>query len=137
MANESSRTERDRPLQGAGIGELFGQLIHQTTDLLKAELELARAETRAGIQSAISRIGMMLAAAVFGMVAVGCFAASLVLALATRLEPWSAALIVGGVLMVVALGVVMAARSIGEKKPLAKTRKTLKEDVQWAKDEAA
>jgi len=139
MAHEASRPQGagERPLQGAGIGELIGQLVHQTSELLKTEVELARAEVRTGMQSAISAIGMMLVAAVFGMVAVGCLAASLVLALAQRLEPWSAALIVGAVMLVLAFGVVMAARSMQKKKPLEKTRKTLKEDVQWAKDQAA
>ena len=139
MAQESKRPEPagERPLQGAGIGELLGQLFRQTSELLKTELELARAETRASIQSAVSMMVMMLTAAVFGMVAVGCFAASMVLALSKRLEPWSAALIVGGVLLVVAFGLVMVARSKQKEKPLAKTQKTLKEDVQWAKERAA
>ena len=143
MANESSRAGvpggagSERPLQGAGIGELLGQLLRQTSELLKTELELARAEMRTSIRSVVSTMVMMLTAAVFGMVAVGCLAASLVLALAKRLEPWSAALIVGVVLLVVALGIVMVARSKHKEKPLAKTQKTLKEDVQWAKERAA
>ena len=139
MAHESSRagSPGERPLQGAGIGELIGQLFRQTSELLKTELELARAEMRTTVQSAVSMMVMMLMAAVFGMVALGCFAASLVLALSQRFAPWSAALIVGAVLLVVAFGLVMAARSKQKEKPFETTQKTLKEDVQWAKERAA
>jgi len=139
MSNESSRPEgaASRPLQSAGTGELLGQLFRQTSELLRTELDLARAETRTTIQAAMAGLVGMLTAAVFGMVALGCFAASLVLALSQRLAPWSAALLTGGILLVIAVGLVLAAKTMQRKKPLEKTQKTLKEDVQWAKERAA
>ena len=48
-----------------------------------------------------------------------------------------AQLAAGGLLLVVAFGIVMAALSMKREKPLAKTQKTLKEDVQWEKERAA
>lgn len=139
MAQESKRPETagERPLQGAATGELLGQLFHQSSELLKKEIELGRMETKQSLQSAISMAVEMASAAMFGLVALGCFAACIVLALSKRLEPWAAALITGGIMLVISLGLVIFARSMHKSRPFERTRKTLKEDVQWAKERAA
>ena len=142
MANESSRPAApgpagERPLQGASTGELLGQMFHQSSELLKKEMELARIETKNSIQSAISMAVEMASAAMFGLIALGCFAACIVLALSKVLEPWAAALITGGVMLVISLGLVIFARASHKNRPYEHTRKTLKEDVQWAKERAA
>ncbi len=139
MANERSRPEitGERPLQGTPTGELLGQLFRQTSDLLKKELELVRLESRESIQSAISMTIEMASAALFGLVALGCFAACIVLALSKVLDPWVAALITGGIMLVISIGLVVFARASHKGRPYHRTQKTLKEDVQWAKERAA
>jgi len=60
-----------------------------------------------------------------------------VFALAMKMPGWVAALVVGGVVLLVAavLGSIGWSRRVTN--PLAMTRKTLKEDVQWAKERVA
>jgi hypothetical protein len=62
---------------------------------------------------------------------------ALVLALATQIPGWQAALIVGGALALMAGIVGYASWNRRVTTPLALTRKTLKEDLQWAKERLA
>jgi putative superfamily III holin-X len=60
-----------------------------------------------------------------------------VLVLAMVIPGWAAALLGGGVMLAIAAGV----GSVGWRRhvttPLALTRQTLKEDIQWAKERVA
>jgi len=62
---------------------------------------------------------------------------ALVFGLATRMPGWLAALIVGGILLAIGaiVGYVSWTRRVTT--PLALTRKTLKEALQWAKERLA
>jgi len=76
------------------IAELLRQLSDQTTRLARQEVELAKAELslkgrRLGIGA-----GAFGAAGLFGILALGAATATLILALATAIDAWLAALIV-------------------------------------------
>jgi hypothetical protein len=76
------------------MSELVQQLTQQTSTLARMELELAKAEvTEKGKRLGIGA-GEFGAAAVFGFYAFGALTATIILALATFLEGWIAALIV-------------------------------------------
>ena len=76
------------------IGELMRELSAQTSTLVRQELELAKLElTEKGKQAGIGA-GMFGGAGVVGLYAVGALTACLVLALATAVTGWLAALIV-------------------------------------------
>jgi hypothetical protein len=82
----------DRP-----VAELLGQLSEQTAALVRHELDLARAElTTKGKQAGIGA-GMFGGAGLFGLYALGALTACLILALATAMDGWLAALIVAAV----------------------------------------
>ena len=78
----------------------------------------------------------MRAAAIFAVVGLGLFATAAVLALATRLPSWEAALLVGiGFFVIAAVaGAVANAKKVGK---LERTQRTVKEDVRWAKERMA
>jgi hypothetical protein len=76
-------------------------------------------------------------AALFGLLGVGLLCAAAVLGLATSMSAWAAALVVGVAMLVIAGIAAAVARSKRVKNPLEKTQKTLKEDVQWAKERMA
>lgn len=135
MISNRSRYEASdqRPLESASIGELLGQFFRRTSELLKKELELARSELASDAKAIVAMAVGFLAAGIFAILGLGLLCAAAVLGLASRLPAWEAALIVGLAMLVIG-GVMMAvARSKGVKKPLERTQRTLKENLQWAK----
>jgi lipopolysaccharide export LptBFGC system permease protein LptF len=130
---------RDQPTQEASLAELVKQLSEQTSRLAHQEMELAKAELvtkgkRAGIGA-----GMFGGAGVFGLYAAGALVAAAVLALATAVTAWLAALIVGVVLAAVAGVLALQGKTklqqAGPPVPEQATE-SVKEDVQWAKSRA-
>jgi len=125
--------------QERSIGELFGQLTQDMTLLVRQEVQLARTE----MSDKLSRLANNLVAVFTGgfVAYIGGLAlvAALILAirdLANISLAWSA-LIVGGILAIV--GYVMLQRGLKEMKRVdlapRRTVETLKDDVQWAKEQ--
>ena len=87
----------DRP-----VGELFQQLSTQTATLVRQEIKLAQLELQEKGKRAGLGAGMFGGAGVVALYGGGALVAAAVLALATALEHWLAALIVGAALLLVA-----------------------------------
>lgn len=121
------------------IRELLKRLSHETTLLLRQEIELAKAEVIEKGKQAGKGAGMFGAAGVAALAAVGALTAFLIIALSAVMAAWLAALIVtvgyGTVAFVLAQS---GKHRFAEAKPLMPTQtiQTLKEDVQWAKTRA-
>jgi uncharacterized membrane protein YqjE len=135
MANTVGHTDlSDRP-----TSELVKQLADQTTSLVRAEVELAKAElTEKGKRAGIGA-GMFGGAGVFGFYAFGALTAAAVLALATAVAGWLAALIVAVVYAAVAGVLALTGKNkVQEATPPApeRTVETVKEDVEWVKQSA-
>jgi MFS family permease len=126
--------EADRP-----VGELMQELSEQTSRLVRQELELARLElTRKGRQAGVGA-GMFGGAGAIGLFAAGALTAALILALATAVTGWLAALIVAAVYGLVAGGLALSGKSkVQEAAPPVpeQAAESVKEDVQWAKSRA-
>jgi uncharacterized membrane protein YqjE len=145
-------------LRDSSVGELVKELAHETTTLVKQELDLARAEaSRVGetvvtlakqelelakaemaekSRQAVPGFGMMGAAAVLALLAGGALTAFLILALDGVMPNWLAALVVGLAYAAVAAGLYYAGKGrVQAAGPLIpeQTVETLKEDVEWAK----
>src|SRR6476661_6956095 len=121
------------------LADLARQLSNQTTELVRHEVELAKAELRVKGKRAGMGAGMFGGAGALGLYALGALTACFVLALATAVAPWLAALIVAAVYGAVA-GVLALS---GKKKVAAATPPvpeaaldSTKEDVQWVKTRA-
>jgi uncharacterized membrane protein YqjE len=150
--------DNENHLRNQPIGELVKQLAHETTTLVRQELELARAEaSRAGEavvtlarqelelakaemaekgRKAGPGLGMLGAAAGVALLAAGALTASLILLLDEVMPDWLAALLVGFVLVATAAVLYTAGKGrVQEATPLIpeQTVDTLKEDVEWAK----
>lgn len=125
---------RERP-----TAELLKQLSDQTTSLVMQEIELAKLEVREKGKKAGMGAGMFGGAGVFGLYAVGALTATIILALATFLPGWLAALIV--TVIYAAIAGILALRGKSQVKqatpPLpAQAVETTKEDVRWVKTRA-
>ena len=125
---------RDRPM-----GELMRELSDQTTALVRKEIALAKVELAEKGKQAGVGAGMFGAAALFGVGAFAAITACAILALATEVDGWLAALIVA--VVYVAIAGVLALR--GKKKvkqatpPLPERAvDSTKEDLEWVKTRA-
>jgi Flp pilus assembly protein TadB len=121
----------DRP-----TGELLSRLSQQTTDLVRQEIELAKAELTAKGKRAGVGAGMFGGAGLFGVFAFAALTTAIIAALQLAMPVWVAALIVAVVYGIVAA--VLAQRGkqkvqdVGAPMP-EQTKDSVKEDVQWAK----
>jgi len=84
------------------VGELIQELSQQTATLVRQELQLAQLEMKEKGKRAGLGVGLFGGAGVVALYGGGALVATLILVLATFLEPWVAALIVTVVLFAVA-----------------------------------
>ena len=127
------------PLREQSLGELTKQLSDQTTQLVRSEVELAKAELAEKGKQAGFGAGMFGGAGLFGLYALGALTAAAILALDTAMKGWLAALIVAvvygavaGVLALLGKGRVQRATPPVPEQAIDST----KEDVEWAKERA-
>jgi hypothetical protein len=121
------------------IGELFGQLSQDMTMLFRQELQLARAELSEKIAQVTTNLVAVVAGGFVAYVGALALVAALILGLQdlAEISPWVSALIVGAMFAVA--GYVMLSRGLKELKRVdlapRRTVETLKDDVQWAKEQ--
>ena len=129
-----SQANHDRSL-----ADLATQLSNQTTELVRHEVELAKAELRVKGKRAGIGAGMFGGAGALGVYALGALTAAIIAGIAEALPVWASALIVAALYGAVAG--ILALR--GKKKvqqatpPLpAETVQSVKEDVRYTKQRA-
>jgi hypothetical protein len=118
------------------IPELLKQLSRETTQLVRQEIELAKAEMTEKGRKAGAGAGMFGGAGVAGLLALGALTACLIAALDLAVVTWLAALIVALIWGAVAGVLALSGRErVREAAPAApeQTVETIKEDVEWAK----
>jgi putative superfamily III holin-X len=124
----------------ASAGELIRQLTDDASTLIRKEVELAKAEIAEKGRQARPGVGMFGAAGLLGLGAFAGLTAFLILALSEGMDGWLAALIVtvvyGAAAGVLALQGKEKVQQAGPPQP-EQTTQTIKEDVQWAKNQAA
>jgi hypothetical protein len=124
---------RERP-----FGELLKQLSEETTRLVHQEIELAKAElTQKGKQAGMGA-GLFGGAGAIGFLALAALTTCFILALDAAMPAWLAALIVAVVYGVIAAVLAMQGRNkVRQATPPVpeQTIETVKEDVQWAKNQ--
>jgi uncharacterized membrane protein len=121
------------------IGDLTKQLSRDATELIRAELDLAKLEVSAKAKRSAMGAALLAGAAVFVLVVVGSLAAAAIAALSTAVATWLAALIVAGA----ALAIMLVLAMVGVSRLRAGTPpvpenavESVKEDVQWVKTRA-
>jgi len=122
--------------QERSLGELFGDLAKETSNLVRQEVTLAKTEMSQKVSSMTKDIGSLAiggAVAYAGVLALG---AALIIGLAQLGLPWwLSALLVG--LVVTGIGYFLVQKGLNALKQQnlvpQKTIETIKEDVEWAK----
>jgi MFS family permease len=135
---------RDENVSGTGAERRpFGVVMASAVDgfraLARRHVELAKLEVTEAASVRAQGVGIVAAAAVVVMYAIGFIAAAGAAALAMVLPTWAAILIVAALLALIAAVLVRVARRVLRTAPAMgeRTRETLKEDARWAKRQIA
>jgi hypothetical protein len=132
---DTTKLRADQPPQERSTVQLVRDIAGDTSTLVRKEIELARQEVTEALLSrvkggaALAVGGLM---ALFGLIYLGIAAGA---ALSIVLPRWLAWLIVGGAFLVLSGGAALFGLRKMKKPPMApeETKRTVKEDVEWAK----
>ena len=122
---------------GGGTGPLLRSIAADISTLVSKQIELAKQEIGEMVSARAKAIGVFGAAAVLGLFVIGFLGMAGAEALDLVLPRWAAMLIMAVVFGLLAAVAILAARSSlrsGASKPEL-TQESLKEDVQWAKQQ--
>jgi hypothetical protein len=141
METASRPVERDPSASPdrESLAELTKQLSEQTTALARREIELAKAEMSLKAKRLGVGVGAFGAAGLVGLFALGALTATFILALASAVDTWLAALIVAGAYGAIAGGLALVGRSrveAGTPPVPEHAIKSTKQDVEHAKRSA-
>lgn len=119
------------------LGTVVASAVEGLRTLARQHVELAKLEVGEAASVRAVGVGMMAAAAVVVMYAIGFVAAAGAAALALVWPVWAAILTVAVLMIVVSLVLVAVGRRAMRTAPPAGalTRETLKEDARWAKQQ--
>ncbi len=117
------------------LGDLFGELSSEFTDLLRPQVELAKIEIRAEAGKAGRTAAMFGVAAMLGYVALVLLSFAAAWGLATAMNAGFACLIVGGLYAIAAAVLYARGRDRAQSVNLMpeQTVESVEEDVQWAR----
>lgn len=135
----SSSRERADGSEQRSIAELLQQLTEQTTRLAQKEIELAKAEMEVKGKRIGIGAGAFSGAGLLALLALGALTAAAILALATAVDGWLAALIVAVVYLLIAGVLALLGRSKVQAAtpPLPEqTLDSVKRDVELTKQKA-
>jgi hypothetical protein len=134
MTDFSRRTAEER-----SIGELFGELSQDVAMLVKQEAQLAKTEMQQKLSKVTTDFVALATGGVVLLIGGLALTAALILLLVhpVGLDPWLAALIVGGLFGLI--GWMMVQRGLTNLKRIdptpRRTVESIKDDIQWAKEQ--
>ena len=122
---------------GRSVPEVLQDIVGNIEEIIRSEFRLAKAEVKEEASKAAPPLITIVVGAAIGFYALGFLIFTLVMGLATVMATWLAALIVGAVLGLMALVMITTAskRLKQVNKVPERTIETMKENVQWAKNQ--
>jgi uncharacterized membrane protein YqjE len=127
------------PLRQLRTRELVSELTRKASQLARKEVELAKAEVKADLHAEIKMASGLGVAGVCALLTLELLLVAVVLALMQGgvLPGWAAALVVAAVVLAIGTGVGLWGWAKRVRRPLDTTRRSLREDVRWAKERIA
>ena len=125
------------PAEDRSFSDVFQDILHNVQDIVRSEVRLAKTEIREEVGEAKSAAVMLGGGALTSIFALLFFLLTLVYALALVMPSWTAALVVGAALAVIAtLMLITGRRRFKQIHPTPeRTVETIKENVEWAKQQ--
>jgi putative superfamily III holin-X len=131
------RINENRPLENRPLGDLFGDLATDMSNLVRQEVTLAKVEITQKAKYVGRNVGYLLIGGAVAYAALLAIIAALIMSLAKVVPDWGAALIVGAVVGGIGwllIGKAMMALQQADLTP-RETVETLKEDATWMKQQ--
>jgi uncharacterized membrane protein YqjE len=128
---------RTEELSERSVGELVQELSQQTATLVRQEMRLAQVELQEKGKRAGIGAGMFGGAGVVALYGVGAVLAAVIMLVATAIEPWVSALIVGVVLLAIAgILALLGRRQVEQATPPKPERamESVQDDVEHVKE---
>lgn len=121
---------------GRSVPEVLQDIVGNIQEIIRSEFRLAKAEVKQEATKAAPPFKMIVIGAAIGFYALGFLLFTLMMGLATVLATWLAALIVGAGLGVIALVLITSAvKRLKNVNVPERTIESMKENVQWAKNQ--
>lgn len=119
------------------IGELFNELAGEAGNLVRQEINLAKAELFSKAVKLKQNLGLLCLGLAFGLVSFLTFTMAVILILSNFMPLWLSSLVVGFVLAITAAVITFSAlQRLKETNAIPKeTIATIKEDTQWLKNQ--
>ena len=137
MATVTADPPIDPETQSLSTRQLLAQLIETVSLLVTKEIELVRAEIKADLKAEIATVALLVAAGVVAVFGVTMLLVAAIFALTVWMPGWLAALAIAALLFAVGGVLALVGWTQRVSVPLAVTRRTVKEDVEWARDRLA
>jgi hypothetical protein len=127
------------PLRARPTRDLVADAARTASELVRKELELAKAELRADVRAEVKMAGGLGVAGVCALGALQLGLTAIVLALMEGgiLSGWAAALLVAAVVLAIGTAAGLWGWSKRVRTPLRRTRGSIRENVRWAKERIA
>jgi len=127
----------DRPKEERSLGELFGELSRETSQLVRHEVALARTEMGQKASEVGKDIGSLAVGGAVAYAGLLAIIAAIIIALGSVIPMWISALLVGLVVAAIGYFLVQKGMSALKKQNMApkQTLDTIKEDTEWAKQQ--
>jgi len=131
------RLNENRTLENRPLGDLFGDLATDMSNLVRQEVTLAKVEITQKAKYVGRNVGYLVIGGAVAYAALLAIIAAIIILLAKVVPDWSSALIVGVVVGVIGwllIGKAMTALQQADLTP-RETVETLKEDATWMKEQ--
>ena len=131
------RLNENRSLENRPLGDLFGDLATEMSNLVRQEVALAKVEVAQKVKYVGRNVGYLVVGGAVAYAALLAILAGIIMLLARYLPHWGAALLIGVVVAIVGwllIGKALMALQQAELTP-RETVETLKEDATWMKEQ--
>jgi hypothetical protein len=131
------RMNENRSLENRPLGDLFGDLATEMSNLVRQEVALAKVEVAQKAKYVGRNVGYLVVGGAVAYAALLAILAGIIMLLARYLPHWGAALLIGVVVAVVGwllIGKALMALQQADLTP-RETVETLKEDATWMKEQ--
>jgi uncharacterized membrane protein YqjE len=127
------------PVRGMKTRDLVTELARKAGLLARKEVELAKVELKEDVRREVKMASGLGVAGLCALLALELMLVAIVLALmqAEILPGWAAALVVAAVVLAIGAGAGLWGWARRVRRPLDTTRRSLREDVRWAKEQIA